>query len=219
MFKVKVLVFSLLLVFAATNAYAGDVDGCESSVGSSCWDAYSAYLYVNICPCGLMEYISDGCNAGVEDTHYVYAYVKDASGNPIQGIPEADWWLYGCGSNLCICADGFSADFPTDIYGYTEFSGRIKGGGCADSVYLSCQGKPIMQSPSCILYDCVELETRSPDLVNADCDVNVSDFTAFALAYGPYGTYNSCADYNDDGVINLSDFTYFAIHYGHTCPH
>lgn len=218
MFKVKVLVFSLLLVFA-TNAFAGDVDPCESSVGSSCWDALSAYFKVNICPCGQMEYIYEACDGAVEDTHYVYAYVKDALGNPIQGIPEADWWIHGCNSDLCICADGFSANTPTDVNGYTEFSGRIKGGGCADEVYLSCQGKPIMLSPDCVVYDCVEVETKSPDLVNADCLVDLSDFTAFAVAYGPGGTYDSCADYNDDGIINLSDFTYFAIHYEHSCPH
>ncbi len=48
MFKGKVLLFSLLLVFA-TSLYAGDVDECESEAGTSC------ALRVSICPAGDFE--------------------------------------------------------------------------------------------------------------------------------------------------------------------
>ncbi len=216
MFKVKVLVFSLLLVFA-TNVFAGDVDPCESETGQSC-----SPMMLNICPFGDMENIFESCTTAIEDTHYVYIYVRDVLGNGVAGIPGSDYWLGACDSqyDLCLCAEPIVADYITNDEGYTEFSGTIAGGGCVNSggIYIAVQGK-IIQEAGCTGYDCVDMIIKSPDLT-ADCQVNLSDLSAFGLTYTLSSgdtDYNSCADYNDDDSVNLSDLSFFGIHYLHTC--
>jgi hypothetical protein len=54
--------------------------------------------------------------------------------------------------------------------------------------------------------------------------VDLTDFTAFAAAYGSSvgdGDYNPCADIEPpggDGAVDLTDFTAFASQYGQPCP-
>lgn len=213
MFKGKVILFSLLLVFA-TSVTAGDVDPCESEFGASC------ALRVSICPAGDFEFIYDGCGTGAD---FIWLNARDALGNGIEGIPWTDYWLQACdvAQELCLCSAPFAADNLTDEFGYTEISGRIAGGGCilTGGVYLAIQGKTLVDAPACVATTCVTMVIVSPDL-NADCAVNLSDLGVFGLSYnkstGAPG-YDPCCDFNDDSSCNLSDFAFIGEHYQHVC--
>ncbi len=214
MFKGKVLLFSLLLVFA-TSLHAGDVDPCLSEFGASC-----VGMRVSICPAGDFEFIYDGCGNGND---YIWLYARDASGNGIEGIPWTDYWLNACdpAQELCLCASPFAADALTDEFGYTEISGRIAGGGCilSGGIYLAIQGKTLVDFPVCVEVTCVDIQIVSPDLT-ADCVVNLSDLGVFGLSYNKQAGdpgYDSCCDFNDDNKCNLSDFAFIGEHYQHAC--
>jgi hypothetical protein len=213
MFKGKVLLFSLLLVFA-TSVFAGDIDPCQSEFGTSC------LMRLSICPAGDFEWIYDACGTG---TDYIWVYARDASGNGIEGVPWTDYWMNACdpGQELCLCSSPFAADALTDEDGYTEISGRVAGGGCilTGGIYLAIQGKTLIDYPACALTTCVDIVIVSPDL-NADCQVNLSDLGVFGLSYnknlGAPG-YDPCCDFNDDDKCNLSDFAFMGEHYQHVC--
>ena len=214
MFKGKVLLFSLLLVFA-TAAFAGDVDNCRSDWGVSC-----VGMRVSICPQGDFEFIRDGCGTG---TDYIWVDVRDVSGAGISGVPWSDYWLQACdpAEELCLCANPVVADSLTNSAGRTTISGRIAGGGCVinNGLYLAVQGKIIVTWPACTIVTCHIIIIVSVDLT-ADCQVNLSDLGVFGLSYnkqlGDPG-YNTCCDYNDDDKCNLSDFAFMGEHYLHTC--
>lgn len=218
MFKGKVLLFSLLLVFA-TTAYAGDVDECLSDWG---WGEVNCVVpRIAICPQGDFEFIREGCGY---DNDYIWVQVKDSSGNGISGVPWSDYWLQACdpAEELCLCANPVVADSLTNSSGETTISGRIAGGGCVvtGGLYLAIQGKIVVTIESgCITVKCVIIIIVSVDLT-ADCQVNLSDLGVFGLSYnkglGDPG-YNTCCDYNDDDVCNLSDFAFMGAHYQHTC--
>ena len=213
MFKGKVLLFSLLLVFA-TSLYAGDVDECESEAGTSC------SLRVSICPAGDFEFIRNGCGG---DADYIWVEVKDAAGVGIAGIPWTDYWMNACdeGQELCLCASPMAADSLTNTAGRTTFSGRIAGGGCilTGGMYVACQGKTFLDFATCTTPICIDIMIVSPD-INADCLVNLSDLSFFGQSYnkqlGDAG-YDPCCDYNDDDWCNLSDFSFLGEHYQHEC--
>jgi hypothetical protein len=214
MLKGKILLFSLLLVFA-TSAFAGDVDNCQST----CYLSTSP-LRVSICPAGDFEFIREGAG-GISD--YIRVIVRNASGVGIGGIPWSDYWLDACDPEqaLCLCCSPIAADSLTNGNGETTISGRIAGGGCVltDGVYIAVQGKILLSAPGCIDPICLDMIIVSPDL-NADCVVNLSDLGIFGLSYnkclGAPG-YNPCCDYQDDNCCNLSDFAYIGEHYQHEC--
>lgn len=214
MFKGKVILFSLLLVFA-TSLYAGDVDPCQSEFGASC------SLRLSICPAGDFEFIYDGCGTGND---YLWLYARDILGNGVEGIPWTDYWLQACDplQELCLCSSPFAADALTTDLGYAEISGRIAGGGCVltDGIYLAIQGKQVLDTGnSCLTVQCVDIVIVSPDL-NADCFVNLSDLGIFGIAYNTalgHASYDPCCDFNDDTNCNLSDFAFIGEHYQHEC--
>jgi hypothetical protein len=218
MFKGKVLLFSLLIVFA-TSAFAGDVDDCLSDAGTSCTG-----MRVSICPAGDFEYIYRGCGGSSD---YIWVVVKDSGGNGIPGVPWTDYWMDACDEppwKLCLCPGAVVADSLTNDNGETTISGRLAMGGCVltGGVYLSVQGKVIlMDPPLCTAGDpiCLDLELVSPDR-NADCAVNLSDLVYLADSYNkapPDPAFDSCCDWNDDDIVNLSDFAFFGEHYTHVC--
>jgi hypothetical protein len=217
MFKGKVLLFSLLLVFA-TTAYAGDVDECRSDWG---WgDVNCPVPRINICPQGDFEFIREGCGS---DNDYIWVQVLDVSGAGISGVPWSDYWLQACdpAEELCLCANPVVADSLTNSAGMTTISGRIAGGGCVitGGLYLAIQGKIVVDWPACTVIHCEIIIIVSVDLT-ADCQVNLSDLGVFGLSYnkalGDPG-YNTCCDYNDDDICNLSDFAFMGAHYLHEC--
>ena len=220
MFKGKVLLFSLLMVFAA-SLYAGEVDPCLSDCSVSC-----VGMRVSICPQGDFEFIREGCGG---DADYIEVNVRDLNGDGIPGIPWTDYWFGACDDvtwDLCLCARPITADSLTSdspgVEGRTTLSGRIAGGGCvlADGINLAVQGKVLLEEPyPCVDPICLLIQIVSPDLT-ADCEVNLSDLGVFGLSYnkstGEPG-YNDCCDYNDDSDCNLSDFAYMGAHYQHVC--
>ena len=217
MFKGKVLLFSLLLVFAA-SVYAQSTDDCLSECGLSC-----APMRVSICPAGDFEFISTGCG-GTSD--YIWVVIRDASGNGIPGIPWTDYWLNACDptQELCLCGPSIIADSLTNENGETTFSGQIAGGGCTltGGIWLACQGMIILADPpDCPTGDpiCLNMIIIGPDLTG-DCTVDLSDLVVFGDSYNrapPDPMYNPCCDYTDDGVCDLSDLAHFGDHYHHRC--
>jgi hypothetical protein len=215
MFKGKVLLFSLLLVFA-TSLYAGEVDECLSSAGTSC-----SGMIVNICPQGDFEYIREGCGG---DADYIWVEVLDGGGVGIEAIPWTDFWLNACdpGQELCLCASPVAADSLTNAAGRTTIGGRIAGGGCilSGGMYIAVQGKIIVENyPTCDITTCLDIEIHSPDFTG-DCNVSLADFQPFTQSYNkadPDPLFNPCFDFNDDNAVSLSDFAFFAEHYQHVC--
>jgi hypothetical protein len=224
MFKGKVLLFSLLLVFA-TSVYAGDVDDCESECSLSC-----DTMKVSICPLGDFEPIGEGCG---DTDDYIQVIVRDASGNGIPGIPWSDYWMGVCSPDelapdkLCLCCDAFIADSLTNSNGVTTISGTIRGGGCVlidedpDGIWISVQGKVILSDegdPDCLMGNpiCLEMTIKSVDMT-ADCQVNLSDLGDFGTGYNTDPSADPCADFNDDNKTNLSDFAFMGEHYFHEC--
>jgi hypothetical protein len=213
MFKGKVLLFTLLLVFA-TSLHAGDVDVCESEAGTSC------SLRLSICPSGEFEWLRDGCNTGSD---YIWVEVKDDLGVGIAGIPWTDYWMNACdaGQELCLCASAIAADSLTNTAGRTTFSGRMAGGGCilTGGMFVACQGKTFLEKPACSVPICIDIVVVSPDL-QSDCFVDISDLSIFGQSYnkqvGDTG-YNACCDFNDDDWCDLSDFSFLGEHYQHGC--
>ncbi len=215
MFKGKVLLFSLLLVFA-TSLYAGEVDDCLSDVSLSC-----VGMRVSICPAGDFEFIRTGCG-GTDD--HIIVYARDSAGNGVSGIPRTDYWIQACdpAEELCLCTAPIVADSITNDLGRTTISGRIAGGGCIlnGGAYIAIQGQIVLEEP-CGSTDwiCLDIIIVSPDLT-ADCVVNLSDLGVFGLSYNksyPETGYNDCCDYNDDTHCNLSDFAFMGEHYLHEC--
>ncbi len=217
MFKGKVVSFALILMFA-TSAFAGDVDDCYSNAGVSCTG-----MKVSICPAGDFEPIREGCGGSAD---YIWIEARDASNNPIPGIPWTDYWLNACDVNkaLCLCASPIVADSLTGANGKTTFSGRIAGGGCAltGGIWIAIQGKIIKEKP-CPSPNplCLNVAIKSADITGAgskpDCAVNLADLIPFAAAFNKPAQFNGCVDFNDDGLVNLIDFSALGNHYLHVC--
>jgi len=221
MFKGKVLLFSLLMVFA-TSLYAGDVNECESEASMSC-----AQMRISICPAGDFETFRTACTDASPNGH-VIVYVRDDLGNPIADVPWTDYWFNACdiGQELCLCASPIVADSLTNLEGRTTFSGSIAGGGCVltGGIYVACQGKTFVDKPECLVTTCLDMQVVSPDYTG-NCLVDLSDLSFFGDSYNmslgdpPVGdkAYDDCCDYTDDTNCDLSDFSFFGEHYLHEC--
>jgi hypothetical protein len=218
MFKGKVLLFSLLIVFA-TSVYAGEVDDCLSSAGISCVDT----LEFSICPAGDFEFIREGCGG---DADYIWVEVLNAGGVGIEGIPWTDFWLDACdpAQELCLCASPIAADSLTNSLGQTTIGGRMAGGGCilSGGMSIAVQGKPLYEEISpgvCVDLICLPIIVTSPDFTG-DCNVSLADYQPFTDTYN-LGTgdpgFIKCLDFTNDDAVSLSDFAFLAEHYQHTC--
>jgi hypothetical protein len=217
MFKGKVLLFSLLLMFA-TSAYAGDVDDCLSECGTSCEP-----MIIPTCPAGDFAPISEGCG-GTED--YIWVVIKDGLGNGVANIPWYDYWMDACdpAQELCLCSPPLNADSLTNEDGRTTFSSEIAAGDCVLSggIWISCQGKMILADPpDCTAGDpiCLNIIILTPELTG-ECIVDLSDLGVFGDSYNrapPDPLYDPCCDYTGDNICDLSDFAFFGEHYQHIC--
>lgn len=215
MVKGKVLLFSLLLIFA-TSIYAGEVDNCNSEVYYS---TGCTSMYLLVCPAGDFTPVSEGCG-GTGD--YIRVEVKDGTDAGIPGIPWTDYWLDACttGQELYLCAGAVTADSLTNANGETTISDPIAAGGCilTGGVYLAVQNIPI-EGSACAGPICLSMIVKSPDLTK-DGHVDLSDFGVFGDAFGTSTgdvDYDPCCDYTDDGNVNLSDLGYFGDHWQHEC--
>ena len=219
MFKGKVLLFSLLLVFA-TSLNAGEVDGCQSDCYLSC---DPCTMRVNICPAGDFENISAGYyHVDGTDTHYIKVIVRDGGGTGIAGIPISDYWIDACVDTmaLCLCANIVNADSFTNSNGETTLSDEIYAGGCVwdGGIYIAAQGQILRGGGGCDII-CLDVQTPTPDL-NRTCEVTVADLTFFGQSYHhdyPEPEFDTCCDYNDDNRCSVSDFSFFGEHYRHGC--
>ena len=219
MFKGKVLLFALLLVFS-TSLYAGEVDDCLSTVSL----VGCTSMQLSMCPAADFDQIRDKCGT----SGYISIVVKDGSDVGIAGIPWTDYWMGACDPayEIGLCADGVVADSLTNSDGETTISGFIGGGGCVLSggVYMAIQNKTILDDtgdPGCTLGNpiCLAMEVRSPDYIT-DGIVDLSDFTAFVNSWNlcaGAGSYNECFDFINNDCVDLSDFTAFAAHWQHEC--
>lgn len=216
MFKGKVLLFSLLLVFA-TSVFAGDVDECLSEAGVSI-----CCMQISCCPAGDFQNIW-------EEGGYIWVHVVDATGTGIPGIPWPDYWLDACEPTveyaLCLCPAAVAADSLTNADGRTTISGRLALGGCVltGGIYVSVQGRILKDTDVTPCpgadYICLDLILKSPDR-NHDCYVGVSDLVFLALSYNlsvGHPDYDQCVDWNHDGTVNISDFAFLGAHYTHEC--
>jgi hypothetical protein len=220
MVKGKVLLFSLLLIFA-TSVYAGEVHNCNSEVYYS---TGCTSMYLLVCPAGDFMAIRDACGGSGD---YIRVVVKDDTDAGIPGIPWTDYWMDACdtGQALYLCASGVTADSLTNSNGETTISDPIAAGGCilSGGVYLAVQNV-VIEGSACSGPICLNMVVKSPDLTK-DGKVNLSDFGAFSDSFGtedgvtpPAGkTYDPCCDYSGDNRINLSDFGYFSDHFLHEC--
>jgi hypothetical protein len=119
--------------------------------------------------------------------------------DPVAGFPAEEIVLYD--THLCI-AMPMHADRPTDADGYTEFTGTMAGGGCAESLMLYLDGSYAGTIP---------IRINSPDTGSASaCLVDQSDLAAFAARLGNPAQYSICFDYNESGTIDASDLAFFA---------
>jgi len=206
---------TVLLLIVPTAGFAGDICECENDLYVSC-----PGMRVSVCPCGGFEKIEDGCGNGND---YIEIFLRDCSHTGIAGIPWTDYWMNACdpAHELCLCVEAFVADSLTGSNGRTTFSGKIAAGGCVPTggIFVSCQGKTILDDPLCVAPVCLDVIIVSPD-INADCHVNLSDLSFFGQSYnkqvGDVG-YDTCCDFNDDDWCNLSDFSFLGEHYQHQC--
>jgi hypothetical protein len=217
MVKGKVLLFSLLLIFA-TSLYAGEVNDCESEVY---YENGCAQMYLLVCPAADFDRVDEACTDDSYD--FIRVIAKDASGNGVAGVPWTDYWLDACdpAQELYICAGGVTADSLTNSDGETSISDPIGAGGCilSGGVYLAIQNNVVLTSPACTEVTCLNMIVKSPDLEKSG-KVDLSDFGTFGDAFGSSegdDNWNECCDYTDDGQVNLSDFGFFGDHWQHEC--
>ena len=119
--------------------------------------------------------------------------------DPAAGIPAEEIVLWSSG--LCLQAP-LHADHPTDTEGYTEFSGTLAGGGCAEALQLFIDG---------VFVATVPIRINSPDTGAASpCHVDQSDLGTFAARLGVPSQYDVCSDFNESGTIDASDLSFFA---------
>mgnify|MGYP003571949765 FL=1 len=216
MFKGKFVVLSLIaaallcwqiLPTTVDSVNSGIVEPCSSS-------ATSAGGCVLICPQG------DGARLDATGAT-ISVTVKDNGGNPIPGVPAADFWLESCSSPgiiLCGGSGTINADAATDANGETTISGNLGAGGCDSiGVVVVVQGVVLQDVNNSCAPLCLPILVKSPDL-DANLLVDVVDLGLFSLQYtSPPRGYQTCLDYDCDGTIDLVDFSLFSQHYLHSC--
>lgn len=216
MFKGKFVVLSLIaaallcwqiLPTTVDSVNSGIVEPCSSSATSS----GGCYL---VCPQGDGDRL-DATGATIS------VVVKDNGGNPIPGVPAADFWLESCNSpGLVLCGGSgtINADAATDANGEATISAQLGAGGCDSvGVVVVVQGVVLQDVNNACAPLCLPILAKSPD-INSDLVVDVIDLGLFSLLYTspPHG-FQTCLDYNCDGIIDLVDFSLFSQHYLHHC--
>ena len=108
------------------------------------------------------------------------------------------------------CVGGATADFSTDVNGYTEFKNPPFAGG-----YSYGQTRVVVNGNG--LSNTVDVSFNSPDL-NGDGVVNLIDLQAFTADYFDGGLYHYRSDLFFDSIVNLIDLPEMSQYYGSICP-
>jgi hypothetical protein len=126
----------------------------------------------------------------------IRAYLRDCQGRPMVGVPADS--VYLSNTYLCACfSGGTAADGPTDSLGCTKFTGRVRGGGCWNELYLVV---------GCTIVAEVPVKTNSPDITFAQpCLVGLDESTNFRQ-HVIWGIYSICFDFNEDGSLDAADY-------------
>ena len=133
--------------------------------------------------------------------------VVNPAGYPLPDWPLEDIWLETSAGGLVACADGTTADAPTDENGQTVWLEPLFAGGCSagESVVVVVSGYSLIQT--------VPIHFVSPD-INGDLHVHLVDIVAFVQALAEYEPY---ADFNHDGAVNLADIVLMTQNIGANC--
>jgi len=127
---------------------------------------------------------------------------------PAAGIPAQEIVLYS--PTLSTCVYYFTPAQGTDLEGWTEFTGTIRAGGCAERLTLYWAGIALGEVP---------LRINSPDSGAASPGaVDAGDLAALTEHFGDAARYSICFDYNEDGAIDAGDVARFAQSLGGACP-
>ncbi len=146
--------------------------------------------------------------------------VRDGLGVLIANYPFEDIWLECPASGnppgdtdmhvgLAACTGGATADFSTDVAGYTEFKNPPFAGGQSwgqTRVVINGNG----------LSNTVDVSYTSPD-INGDGVVNLLDLALFAPDFFDSG-YHYRSDLFYDNVVNLLDLPIMAQYFTSACP-
>jgi hypothetical protein len=146
--------------------------------------------------------------------------VRDGLGVAIANYPFEDIWLECPASGnppgdtdihvgLSACVGGATADFSTDVAGYTEFNNPPFAGGQSWG-----QTRVVVNGNG--LSNTVDVSYVSPDL-NGDGVVNLIDLADFTEDYFD-SAYHFRSDLFYDNVVNLIDLPKMAQYYTSTCP-
>jgi hypothetical protein len=164
------------------------------------------YDYVTINPDGSGETFED---MGITlRLRLICGLLGQPPGTPIVGMPANEIVLFS--SSLCFCAPK-TADHDTDADGWTQISGTIAGGGCAQGLEIYVDG---------IFAGSVPININSTDSVlESPCFTDASDLAALAEKLGDPNAWDICFDYNESGppTIDASDLAFFAAALGATC--
>lgn len=145
------------------------------------------------------------CPASDLGSVMVTVTVRNIYGDVLPGV-TVNCYATPVTGTFCFCPGETPQTDVTDINGecifyFTDF------GGCGDLQFdADADGIVLMPSPTIYI--------ASPD-GDGDCDVDLTDFIAFAAAYQ---TAYPCFDFDCSGLVDLPDFITFASHYQHTCP-
>lgn len=212
MFKGKFVVLAVvaaallswqMMPASVDSANSGIVDPCSSFATSAgtCW---------YVCPQGDGARLEDmPVNASISIT------VKDATGAPIAGIPNTDFWVIGCAGGLILNGGSghINATAASDANGFAAITGDGTAGGQDLGLNVVVQGTIILDPLNCLAPLCLGIQTSSFDL-SGNLDVDGPDLTAFAADFLT-GPLNFRSDHNCSGAYELNDFTLFAQHFGH----
>ena len=205
---------TLLLAFLAvpTQVLQAGIVCPESTTVSVTFDCTFTGLYQPGQPFDILTIVPSPPGVPVETFAsagiHISVRVRDCDGQPVVGLPASSIVLSA--PTLCICPGGNIADGPTDAEGRTTFSGRIRGGGYAESLTLFVDGTAVVTN--------IPVRINSPDSVpQSPCSVDAGDHSV-PLRVGIPSQYTICADLNEDGVIDLIDLIIYSAWLGAHCP-
>ena len=165
-----------------------------------------------------------GCFEGYigPDGEHLLEYLPPEKLYELVQEPDPDIWLIDVDlTDLVLCGGHRSsnADSATGPDGTTTMSlTTLAAGGCTDGVAVVIQGFVIVDPENCSVYQEHPIAVRSPDL-DGSLTVDVVDLALFSMHFPPQA-YDSCCDFDLNGVIDLVDLARFAQHFGppgHSC--